>query len=135
MNPSMFLLASQLENVVRLIAALIIFVFVLVITYGTTRWIGKFQKTYQTGKNIEYVEGFRLSGSKYIQIVRIGKKYVALAVCKDTVTFLADVPEEDIVLGEDENRSQPSFCDIFARLKTDKADSKDESNHDEEKNI
>lgn len=131
MNAPMLFMASQVQNIVRFLVTLVVFVLVLAVTYGTTRWIGKYQKNYQTGRNIKYIEGFRLSGNKYIQIVQIGKEYIAMAVCKDTVTFLTKIREEDIEPEtQGETDIQPSFRAILARLKEAKTDSKDEGNNE-----
>ena len=36
--------------------------------------------------------GDRIDNNKYIQLVRIGESYFAIAVCKDTVTNLGEIP-------------------------------------------
>ena len=42
--------------------------------------------------NIEVLETVRIANNKYIQLVRIGESYFAIAVCKDTVTNLGEIP-------------------------------------------
>ena len=44
---------------------------------------------------MELLEAIRLGNNKYIQVVRLGEKYLALAVCKDTVTVLCEIPREE----------------------------------------
>ncbi len=80
----------------KLIAALVIFVGVLFLTTIVTRWMASYQKGMLVNSNIEIVETSRLTNNKYIQIVRIGGKYMAIAVCKDTVTVLCEIPEEEL---------------------------------------
>ena len=75
------------------------------------------------GKNIEVLETYRISQSKYIQIVKIGKKNVAIAVSKDTVTLLTTLEEGDVSFPEDEGEGK-SFKDILAGLKKTKAPDK-----------
>lgn len=41
----MILLSSALGSFIQLLGVLIIFLFVLAITYFTTKWIGNYQKT------------------------------------------------------------------------------------------
>ena len=46
------------------------------------------------------METTRISNNKYIQLVRIGESYVAIAVCKDTVTLLGEIPKEQLKEGK-----------------------------------
>ncbi len=87
-----------MESFVQLLTVLFIFVFVLVITYLTTRWIGNYQKARNSGTNIELLDAHRLNQGQYIQIVRIGDRYLALAVGKDSVTLLCELTEEELTI-------------------------------------
>ena len=62
---------------------LLVFVIVLAATYYFTKWMAGFQKERNLSGNIEVIETARISTTKYIQIVRIGSKYMAIAVGKD----------------------------------------------------
>lgn len=46
--------------------------------------------------NMELLDALRISNNKYLQIVKVGSKYLCLAVCKDTVTMLVELEQEDI---------------------------------------
>lgn len=135
MNVLMIMVASQGENILKLITALVVFIVVLGVTYWTTKWIGGYQKNHFTGKNIEYIEGLRLSSNKYIQIFRIGGEYVAFVSCKDGVTFLTKIDKEDLVFDENNQVSKtPSFMEIFENLKVRKTSDKDENNENNDEN-
>lgn len=110
------LVTTSLENIFQLLIALIAFVFVLFLTYFTTKFIGNYQKTNNTGTNFEVIETYRISNTKYLQILRIGKKYIVMAVCKDTITSIAELSEEDITI-PDYAGSQESFTKILDKLK------------------
>ena len=91
----MILLSSRTSGVhsfFQLIGVLLIFVFVLAITYYVTKWIAGYQKQQGAAGNIEVLETVRIANNKYIQLVRIGESYFAIAVCKDTVTNLGEIP-------------------------------------------
>lgn len=47
-------------------------------------------------KNIHVIETFRVSNNKFIQIIQVGKKYLAVSVCKDTMNLLAELTEEQL---------------------------------------
>ena len=85
-----------MNGVLQLVTVLFIFIFVLVITYVTTRWIAKQQKAQMYNKNIEVIETYKVTPNKYIQIVRTGDKFLAIAICKDTITMLAELSKDEV---------------------------------------
>lgn len=91
-----FFLTGSMDSYAQLITVLLVFVAVLGITAATTKWIANYQKHQGAGSNIQVIETSRISNNKYIQIVRVGKTYMVIAVCKDTVTLLGQVPEEEL---------------------------------------
>ena len=86
---------STMDSYLQFITVLILFV--LVITYITTRWIANYQKGKAMGSNMEIMETLRVTGNKYLQIVRVGKKYMVIAVGKDEIHMLSEVSKEDLV--------------------------------------
>lgn len=52
----MILAATSLDSFVQLITVLIIFVFVLILTYFTTRWMAGIQKGRSFNKNLRIIE-------------------------------------------------------------------------------
>lgn len=92
----MIMLTGRSDSYAQLIAVLVIFVVVLGVTALTTKWIANYQKQQSVNCNIEVIETTRISNSKYIQIIRVGETYMVIAVCKDTVTMLGEVPKEQL---------------------------------------
>jgi len=92
----MVLAASSAGSYAQFITVLLIFVVVLGITVLTTRWIANYQKQQSVNENVQVIETTRIANNKYIQIIRVGAKYMAVAVCKDTVTMLGEIPEEEL---------------------------------------
>lgn len=111
----MFLSVNRVDEISRLITLVIIFVFVLAITYFTTKFIANYQKGKTKDSNIQLLDAVRLSQNKYIQLVKIGKEYVALAICKDTVTVITKVPEEDLHFSQGD--SAVGFYSILEQAK------------------
>ena len=66
-----------------------------------------------TSGNMELVEAFRIAPGKYIQIVKIGTRYLALAVCKDTVTLLTELREDEVKMTE--KKELVSFKELFEK--------------------
>ena len=99
-------LTKSVDGYAQLITILIVFVVVLAATAFTSKWIADYQKQQQVNCNIEIIETSRISNNKYIQIVRVGKTYKVIAVCKDTVTLLGEVPGEQLI---EKTSSQGNF--------------------------
>ena len=52
---------SSFESFVQLIGVLLIFIFVLVITYLATRWIASYQKGHSFNKNLRVIETLKIT--------------------------------------------------------------------------
>ena len=109
----MFLTSDNFDGYAQLITVLIIFVVVLGITAITTKYIANYQKQSGMNANIEILETIKVSPTKYIQLVRIGDTYVAMAVCKDTVTKLCEVPKEQLQLIGPKDKAGSSFKELL----------------------
>lgn len=109
--------ASRISAVGEFLTVLVIFIFILAITYGTTRWIANYQKGRVFSKNIEVIETYKLNANKYMQIIKAGSKYLVVAVCKDTVTLLAELTEEEIKLPEENGTEGTDFREILDKVK------------------
>ncbi len=115
-------ISKDMDSFLQLCTVLIIFVFVLAVTWAATKWIANVQNGQAAqGGNIEVIETYRLTANKYIQIVRAGEKYLAIAICKDTVTMLAEIPAGQIRLADKPAGTVPDFKKLLemARRKDD----------------
>lgn len=90
----MILMSSSLNSFLQLLGVLVIFVFVLLITWLTTRWLGGYQRTQMEGRSVRVIDTVRIAGNKYIQVIKTGEVYLVIAVGKDEVTLLAQLTEE-----------------------------------------
>ena len=115
------LLSSSFHSLVQLIGALIIFAFVLGITYLTTRWMGGFQKSRSNNKNLHIIETINVGNNKYISIVEAGTVYLVVSVGKDEVHLLSQLTREQLkdfsFEHVEEKESQESFTEILEKLK------------------
>ena len=111
------MLLSGLDSFVQLITALLIFAFVLVLTYFTTKFTAGLQKEKMRSPNVEVVESFRLSNNKLIQIIRTGNHYYSVVACKDTVTLLGELSPEEIKQQESGLAKTMSFQEILDKAK------------------
>ena len=70
----MILLSSSLNSFIQLLGVLLIFLFVLVITYFTTKWIGGYQKVQMSGRSFQVVDTIRIANNKLVQYVLENKE-------------------------------------------------------------
>lgn len=115
------LAVSSLESFLQLIGVLLIFVFVLLITYLTTKWMGGFQKAHSNNKNLKIIETIHVGNNKIVEIVQAGTKYLVIAVGKDEVHLLTELSEAELteipVSDSSSMLSSDSFQDIFNKVK------------------
>lgn len=116
----MILLSGQFagNSYLQMLTVLVIFVLVLGATAWTTKWVANYQKKQADRGNISLMDACRIGTNKYIQIVRVGEKYLALAICKDTVTVLCEIPEEQLKMMSGESNN--AFSDILKKMAKDK---------------
>ncbi len=110
------MLLTGKDSYVQLITVLVVFVVVLAITAVVTKFIVRYQKSLGFGSNIEVLETAQIAAGKYIQLVRLGGTYAAIAVCKDTVTMLCQVPEEQIAKKEQSGEPGMKFKELLGSM-------------------
>lgn len=120
-----FVLLTGSDSYAQFITVLVVFIVVLGVTAYVTKWIANYQKHQNVNRNIEVIETTRLDNNKWVQIVRVGETYKVLAVCRDTVTLLGEVPKDELREAETEGE-RISFKELF-----DKAVKKDLGNQNE----
>lgn len=107
---------NSMDGYLQFITVLLLFLFVLAITYVATRWIAGYQKGKSAGSNIELIETARIAPNKYLQLVRAGSRYLVIAVGKDEIHMLAELSEDELVLTR-EPAAGMDFGSIFEKFK------------------
>lgn len=118
---------SMLSSFVKLVLLLLVFILVLVAAYWFTRWYAKTGMVQQRNKNIEVEEVFSMGPGKQIMILRVGRKYLAVASCKEQLQILAELKEEDLDLEEAQTSQSAPFKEIFSGMLHDKVKKKNNS--------
>ena len=108
---------SSINAIAEFFTVLLIFLIILAITYFATRWIANFQKERINSTNIHVIETYKISNNKYLQIIQTGKTYFVIAICKDTVTYLTQIPEEELEIKPDEPIEPVNFKEILEKAK------------------
>ncbi|MBQ9610903.1 MAG: flagellar biosynthetic protein FliO [Lachnospiraceae bacterium] len=130
---------SGWHSIASVISLLLIFVFIIVLAYFSTKFVAKYQSNIINRKsNIKIVESCRSGNNKFIAIIMIGKDYYAVALGKDEITFIDKLDEEGLKLNIQENpdndksdvssatnTSKPDFKEILSQLKNKKTKDND----------
>ncbi len=104
------------QNVLQLLGVLIVFILILIVTYYTTKWIGKSGLVQTQSQNISVIETFKIAPNKYIQIIKLGTKYYAIGVSKENIEFLTELEEEQLSFTEAGQVNPVSFKDIMDKV-------------------
>lgn len=107
--------SNDMESVVQFLTVFILFVFVLAITYFTTRWVANYEKGKMVCRNIEVIETYKLTANKYVQIIRTGNKYLVIALGKDSVTMLSELNADEIKFEEPKVYPTINFKEILEK--------------------
>ena len=108
---------NKTDSVVQFLTLLIIFVFVIAITYVTVKWTSKIQQGQSKYSNIEIVETKRITNNKYLQIVKAGDKYLLIGIGKDEINLITELQEEELLLRGFEDSSF-SFAQVLDKIKS-----------------
>ena len=123
-------ISGEADSYIQFMTVLILFLLVLAVTYFVTKWMAGYQKSRISNANLEIVETIGLSNNKYVQIIRVGQKYLAVAICKDTVTMLTEVSEQELILSDGSVPKTMGFKDILDKVQRktmlEKEDGRDE---------
>lgn len=112
----MILLMSSFESFIQLISVLLIFVFVLVLTYFTTKWIAGNQTSRSNNKNLHLIESINVGNSKFISIIQAGEIYLVVSVNKDDIKLLAQLSKEQLTDLSFELTNPKSNNDSFQQI-------------------
>jgi len=87
---------NSIQSLFELLGLILIFVIVLVVCYYTTRFVAGRQLVQKKIGNFEVVETFPVAQNKYLQLIRMGNKYVVISVSKETITYITEIDETQV---------------------------------------
>ena len=108
---------NSMQSLLELLGLILIFAIVLVVCYYTTRFVAGRQLVQKKIGNFEIVETFAISQNKYLQLIRMGNKYVVISVAKDSVTFITELEESEVCqIPKVTSMSGKSFKEVLSGL-------------------
>ena len=111
-------LADRAESFTQFLTVILVFLLVLALTYFTTRFVGNYQKARSVNRNFEVIETYRITNGKYLQIVKIGEKYMVIGIGKDNITSICELSADDIKpVTESPSQSIETFKNILDKAR------------------
>jgi flagellar protein FliO/FliZ len=104
---------SRLDSYLQLIGVSLLFLFILAITYFTTRFIGGIKLGQVKNSNFKVIETFKITQNKFLQLVQIGEKYIVLAISKDDIRMIAELTKDEIMQQDEITMKKQNFSEIF----------------------
>ena len=122
MENFVFLALGGEGGILDLLVLIIVFVLILVAAYFVSKWVSNTGLNMQKNKNIKVLEVFRLNQTKYIYIVEMGSKVIAIGVTKDHIEYLTELERDSLSFTKPDN-VHVNFKDFLklSRNKLDKA--------------
>ena len=105
----------QGNSIAHFLTVLVLFALVLAATYYTTRFVAKAQEGKTRTGNLEILETIAAAPGRFLQIVRIGRRYAVIGVGKDEITYLTELSEDDF--DRSGSKSGGEFAGILQRMK------------------
>lgn len=110
----MFLLVAQhssswstLDLLGRFFSVIMAIVFVMFLAYYATRWLAGARYIRHGKSNIRLLEGAAVGHQSSVQLVKAGEKVFLIGVTRERITFLAEIPKEQVVEPEAESPPIP----------------------------
>ncbi|WMJ88435.1 flagellar biosynthetic protein FliO [Anaerocolumna sp. MB42-C2] len=123
---------SNIDNLLQLLGVSILFIFILVITYYTTKFVGGAKLSITKNSNFKVLETYKIAQNKYLQLIQIGTRYFVISVSKDDIRFLTELNENEILKQDDIKLQKSSFTDLFnSSLKKLKDKNKNDQKNDQ----
>lgn len=104
---------SNWDNLLQLLGVSILFIFILVITYYTTKFVGGVKLGKTKNSNFRVLETYKVTQNKYLQLVQIGTRYFVISVSKDDIRFIAELNENEVKQQEETKPQKGNFTEIF----------------------
>lgn len=105
---------SSLKSGLEIVWLIILCVLVIAASYFVTKYVGGSQIKKRKNSNFELLDACSLGNHKFLQIVKAGKRYFVISVCKDSVTFIAELNEDEILFKDIATHTY-NFNDVLSK--------------------
>lgn len=108
---------SASGNVFQLIGLVLLLILILAAAFFTSRYIGKLSLGQLKNSNFKIIDTYRISPNKFLQIIKVANKFILISVSKDTVNFISELDEAEVLIKEFHTKENLNFKQILDKLK------------------
>lgn len=108
---------STTNNVLQLLGLVLLLLVIIIAAYYTSKFLGKYKMGQFKNSNIQVIETYSIGTNKMLQIVKISNKYVVLGISKDSVNYITELDESEVLTHEINKDEKQSFRHIFEKIK------------------
>ncbi len=109
--------ASSYDSILQLVGLVVLLIVILVAAYYTSRFIGGIKLGQLKKSNFQVIDSYRVTPNKALQIVKIGNKFVVVAIGKDNINFITELDASEVIIRENHQGEKQNFKQIFDKLK------------------
>lgn len=111
---------STTDNVLQLVGLVVLLIIILVAAYYTSKFVGGIKLGQMSTSNFKVIDTYRISPNKLLQIVKIGNKFIVISIGKDTINYITELDEAEVLIKDFNNREKQSFKQVLEKLKINK---------------
>jgi flagellar protein FliO/FliZ len=111
---------SVWDNALQLVGLVVLLIVILIATYYTTKFVGGIKLGQLKNSNFIVIDTYHISQNKALQIVKVANKYIVIAIGKDTINFITELDESEVLIRDMNNKDKLQFKQILEKLKINK---------------
>lgn len=108
---------SYSNSIYELIGLVFVLVLILVAAYYTSKFVGRMTMGQFKNSNFKVIDTYRISPNKFLQIVKIANKYVVISVGKDTINYITELDESEVLIKDVYAKEDINFKQILEKLR------------------
>ena len=108
---------SSTGSLWQLLGLVFLLIIILVAAYYTSKFIANFKMGQLKKSNFQVIDSYRISANKLLQIIKVGNKFLVIAVGKDTITLLTELEESEVMIREFHQGDRQNFKQILEKFK------------------
>ncbi|MDD3198251.1 MAG: flagellar biosynthetic protein FliO [Eubacteriales bacterium] len=94
----------------EMVGLVLVTVLILLLTWLTTRWIGRKSQVNQNSRNIQVLERVSVGRDKYMAIIKVADHYYLISVTAQSIQMMAEIDEPEKL------KKQPQQVQSFGQL-------------------
>lgn len=104
------------DSFMQMIGLVFLLIIILVAAYFTSKFIAGIKLGQMKNSNFTVIDSYHISPNKALQIIKVGNKYIVIAIGKDTVNYVTELDETEVFKKEFQTNEKLDFKQILDKL-------------------